>query len=151
MANQLAFEPRKTDPRIELRRRLEAAPDEHAEALLVAYDVLQEAHDQGILDAVHGALRAKDTIIGEVARYAADPAALNALRHVIAVGKMVGSFNPEPISNMAREAYRAMEDRKRPEKPPTLWQLFRRMTHEDTRRGLSFLTTMLQALGRATR
>ena len=102
MANQLAFEPRKTDPRIELRRRLEAAPDEHAEALLVAYDVLQEAHDQGILDAVHGALRAKDTIIGEVARYAADPAALNALRHVIAVGKMVGSFNPEPISNMAR-------------------------------------------------
>ena len=44
-----------------------------------------------------------------------------------------------------------MEDRKRPEKPPTLWQLFRRMTHEDTRRGLSFLTTMLQALGRATR
>lgn len=151
MANPLPFTPKKADPRTELQRRLAAAPEEHAEALLVAYDVLEEAHRQGILDALHGALRAKDTIVTELAKYAADPVNVNALRHVIAVGKMVGSFDPEPISSLAREAYLSMEEHKRTKKAPSLWQLSRRMFHEDTRRGLSFLTSMLAALGRATR
>jgi uncharacterized protein YjgD (DUF1641 family) len=34
-------------------------------------------------------------------------------------------------------------------KPPSLWQLFRRSTNEDARRGLSLLTTMLVALGKS--
>ena len=73
------------------------------------------------------------------------------MRHVIAVGQMVGSFDPEPISNLAREAYTAMETQRRESRPPSLWQLFKRMTHPDARRGLSFVTSMLGALGRAWR
>jgi uncharacterized protein YjgD (DUF1641 family) len=151
MAEPIAFTPAKGDPRTELQRRLAAAPSEHAEALLVAYDLLEEAHKQGILDALHGAIRARDTIASLAARYAAEPVNINALRHVIAVGQMVGSFDPEPISNLAREAYTAMETQRRESRPPSLWQLFRRLTHPDTRRGLSFVTSMLAALGRAWR
>jgi uncharacterized protein YjgD (DUF1641 family) len=151
MANPLPYVTRKADPRTELQRRLAEAPTEHAEALLVAYDLLGEAHRQGLLHALHGAVRAKDTIVSELARYAADPVAINALRHVIAVGKMVGSFDPEPISSLAREAYTAMETHKQETEPPSMWQLFRRISHKDTRRGLAFLTAMLGALGRATR
>ena len=151
MANPLPYVPKKADPRIELQRRLAEAPSEHAEALLVAYDLLGEAHRQGVLDALHGAVRAKDTIISELARYGADPVAINALRHIIAVGKMVGSFDPEPISTLAREAYTAMETHKRETEPPSLWRLFGRLFDRDTRRGLGFLTAMLGALGRATR
>jgi uncharacterized protein YjgD (DUF1641 family) len=151
MAVPVAFTPKKADPRVELQRRLEAAPNEHAEALLVAYDVLEEAHNQGLLDALHGALKAKDTIISLLAQHAAHPANMNALRHIIAVGQMLGSFDPEPISAFAREAYTVAENERRESKPPSLWQLFKRVNHPDARRGLSFATSMLAALGRAWR
>lgn len=151
MAEPIAFAPKKADPKTELQRRLAAAPNEHAEALLVAYDLLAEAHRQGILDALHGAVRAKDPIVSILANYAAEPVNINALRHVIAVGKMVGSFDPEPISVFSKEAQAAVETHKRESKPPSLWQLFRRMSQPEARRGLSFLTSMLAALGRATR
>lgn len=151
MAKPLPFVPKKADPRMELQRRLEAAPMEHAEALLVAYELLGEAHRQGVLDMLHGAMRAKDMIATEAARYGADPALINAVRHVIAVGKMVGSFDPEPISALSREAFNAMESHKAQREAPSMWQLAKKMFHEDTRRGLSFVTSMLAALGRATR
>lgn len=151
MANPLPYVPKKADPKTELLRRLDEAPMQHAEALLVAYDLLGEAHRQGILDALHGAVRARDTVVSELARYAADPVAINALRHVIAVGKMLGSFDPAPISGLAQEAYAAMETHNRETDAPSIWQLFRRLFHKDTRRGLAFLTSMLGALGRATR
>ena len=149
MANPIAFTPKEADPRVELQRRLDAAPTEHAEALLVAYDLLEEAHRQGILDALHGAVHAKDTIVSLLAKYAAEPVNLNALRSLIAFGKLVGSLDPEPLANMASETYRAMEAHKLEQKPPSLWQLFRRMTRPEARRGLSFATLMLEALGRA--
>ena len=151
MAQPIAFTPQKTDPKFELQRRLAAAPNEHAEALLVAYDLLEEAHKQGILDALHGAVKAKDTIISLLAKFGAEPVNINALRHVIAVGQMVGSFDPEPISNLAKEAHTAMETESRESRPPSLWQLYKRMKQPDTRRGLSFVTSMLAALGRAWR
>ncbi len=151
MALPVAFSPKKADPRVELQRRLEAAPNEHAEALLVAYDLLEEAHRQGVLDALHGALRAKGTIVTLLAEYGSDPVAINALRHVIAVAKMLGSFDPEPISNFAREAYTVAQNERRESHPPSLWQLFKRVNHPDARRGLSFATSMLAALGRAWR
>jgi uncharacterized protein YjgD (DUF1641 family) len=44
-----------------------------------------------------------------------------------------------------------METQRRESRPPSLWQLFKRMTHPDARRGLSFVTSMLAALGRAWR
>jgi len=151
MAKPVAFTPRKADPRLELQRRLEAAPSEHAEALLVAYDLLEEAHKQGILDALHGAIKARDTIATLLAQFAAEPVNINALRHVISIGQMVGSFDPEPISNLAKEAHSAMDTQRRESQPPSLWQLYKRMNQPDTRRGLSFLTSMLGALGRAWR
>ena len=151
MAQPVPFTPKTADPRTELQRRLAAAPNEHAEALLVAYDLLQEAHNQGILDALHGAVKAKDTIISLLAKFGTETVNINAVRHVIAVGQMVGSFDPEPISNLAKEAYTAMETQRRESRPPSLWQLFQRMRHPDTRRGLSFVTSMLGALGRAWR
>ena len=46
MANPLPFKLAITDPHQELERRLARAPREHAEALLVAWDLLQTAHQQ---------------------------------------------------------------------------------------------------------
>jgi uncharacterized protein YjgD (DUF1641 family) len=151
MAIPIAFSPKQADARTELQARLASAPLVHAEALLVAYDLLEAAHDQGILDALHGAISAKDTIVEELAKYTADPINVNLLRHVLAVGKMIGSFDPEPVSQFSKEAVDAMANHRREEQPPSLWRIFKRMLAPDTRRGLSFLTLMLGALGRAVK
>jgi uncharacterized protein YjgD (DUF1641 family) len=43
----------------------------------------------------------------------------------------------------------AAEEHKREQKPPSLFQLARRASSEDSRRGLSFMTLILSSLGRS--
>jgi uncharacterized protein YjgD (DUF1641 family) len=151
MANPIAFTPKTVDAKQELQRKLAAAPNEHAEALLVAYDLLEEAHRQGILDALHGAIGAKDSIAGMLAKYAVEPASVNAARNVIALGRLMGALDPEPISNFSRQVREATESHPgRETKAPTLLQLFKGIRRPEVRRGLSLLTLALGALGRAT-
>jgi hypothetical protein len=56
MAQPVPLEIPARKPRAELRSRLEQAPEEHAEAVLAAYEVLQELHDRGLLEIMRGAL-----------------------------------------------------------------------------------------------
>jgi uncharacterized protein YjgD (DUF1641 family) len=149
MANPIRFSPKAVDPKLELQKRLAAAPNEHAEALLVAYDLLEETHRQGILDALHGAIGAKDTIIGLLAQYSAEPISVNAIRNLLALGKILGTLEPEPLSQLSKEMAVALESHKREQQPPSLWQIFKRATSADARRGLSFMTLMLTAVGRS--
>jgi uncharacterized protein YjgD (DUF1641 family) len=151
MAQPIRFKPKEADPKTELLRRLEAAPVQHAEALLVAYDLLEDAHKQGILDALQGAISARDTIVGLLAKYSAEPMSVNAFRNALALGKMLGSVDPEPLSRLSKEIFTAVETHQQEAQPPSLWALFKRVRQPDTRRGLSFLTLMLSALGRATK
>jgi hypothetical protein len=69
----IAFDIPVRDPRQERRARVEAAPAEHAEAVLAAYDVLQALHDRGILDQLRGALGAGDKIVGRAVEAARAP------------------------------------------------------------------------------
>ena len=149
MANPLPFKPASADPRTELKRRLESAPTEHAEALLVAWDVLQSAHDQGVLDAFHGLIAAKDTIFGKLAEYAKLPEGVASLRNVISLAKILGTLDPETLDCLSQSLRRAALTHAREEKPPSLWQIGRRVASEDGRRGLSFVTLMLSSVGAA--
>jgi uncharacterized protein YjgD (DUF1641 family) len=150
MANPIAFKPKSVDPKLELQRRLDAAPTEHAEALLVAYDLLEEAHRQGILDALHGAIGAKDTIVGLLAKYSAETISVNAIRNLLILGKMLGALDPEPLSQMSKHMAEAIGTHQRESEPPSLWTLMKRALTPEARRGLSFMTLMLGAVGRAT-
>jgi len=127
MANPIAFTPKNVDPKLELQRRLAAAPNEHAEALLVAYDLIDEAHRQGILDALHGAIGARDTILSILARYSAQPISVNALRNLLALGKLLGTLDPEILARFSNEAGAAAERHARETQPPSLWQIFKSM------------------------
>jgi uncharacterized protein YjgD (DUF1641 family) len=151
MANPIPFIPKSTDPQLELQHRVAVAPLEHSEAILAAYDLLEEAHRQGILDALQGAMGARDVIAETVANYAAQPESVNAMRNMLALGKLLGAIDPDPLSRFSNEVYSAFETYKQEEKPPTLWQLLMRFRHADTRRGLSLLMAMLSGMGRANR
>src|SRR6185437_10341659 len=97
MAKAINFKPAPVDPSIEYERQLAAAPQEHSEALLSLIDMLQTAHDQGLLDLVHGALGAKDIITGKLAEYAKLPEGVAAIRNLLAMGKLLSAIDPETL------------------------------------------------------
>lgn len=152
MAAPVEFEPKSVDPKLELQRRLAAAPEEHAEALLVAYDLLEQAHREGVLDALHGMMGARSTILGLAARYAAEPESTNAVRNLLSIAKIMGTLDPEPMSQLSKDMVDAKQNNHRGDRPaPSLWHTIRRMWEPDTRRGLALFTSVLAALGRGSK
>ena len=151
MAHPITFKPQPVDYHKELMRRVEAAPREHAEALLVAWDLLQTSHDQGILELAQGLIGGKDVIAGKLAEAASIPESVNAIRNGIAAARILGSLDPDMLQRLAQGIDKATKEHAEEKEPPSLWTLFRRSTCPDARRGLSFLTSLLVALGRAAK
>ena len=151
MAHPITFKPQPVDFHKELMRRVDEAPREHAEALLVAWDLLRTSHDQGILELAQGLIGGKDIIAGKLAEAANIPESVNAIRNGIAMARILGSLDPEMLQRLAKGFDDASKEHQQEEAPPSLWTLFRRSTSADARRGLSFMTSLLVALGRAAR
>ncbi|HEX3968378.1 MAG TPA: DUF1641 domain-containing protein [Edaphobacter sp.] len=149
MAKPLEFKPVPLDFKADLVRRLEKAPDEHAAALMAAYDVLEAAYDEGLLDILHGMIASKDTIITTLSRYASQPEGIAGLRNLLTAAKILTELDPEVLGQISKAMAGATEEHRREEKPPSLFQLARRANSEDSRRGLSFLTMVLSGLGRS--
>ena len=149
MAKPVAFIPITVDFEADLRRRFEKAPAEHAAALLAAYDVIEAAHQQGLLSILHGMILSKETIITVLAKYAAEPGSIVAIRNLLTSAKLLGELDPELLENLTKVMGKATEEHKQEAQPPSLWQLYRRATSEDSRRGLSFMTLVLSGLGKS--
>jgi uncharacterized protein YjgD (DUF1641 family) len=149
MAKPIDFKPVTADFKADLQRRLEKAPEEHAAALLAAYNVLQAAHDEDLLDILHGLIASKDTIIGTLARYASQPEGIAGIRNLLAAAKILAELDPEVLDHVSRAMVKATAQYKSEQKPPSLFQLARRATSEDSRRGLSLVTLILESLGRS--
>lgn len=172
MAHAISFKPAPLDPHLELMKRLDAAPREHAEALLVGWDLLQTAHDQGILDLAQGLIGGKDIITGKLAEAANLPESLAAIRNGIAMARLLASIDPDMLQRLARalgeetqdtaerekiaashgtKAAAAAMKQKKADDPPSLWQMLKMAVSADARRGLGFGLKMLTALGKATK
>ncbi len=106
MARPISLELPPRDPREELRKRLEEAPIEHAEALLDSYELLQQLHDHGVLELLRGALGASDKLIEAAVDAANSDESVRAIRNAIILGKMLGSINPEVLQCFAIAAGR---------------------------------------------
>ena len=148
MANPLKFTALH-DPKKELQHQLDMAPLEHAEALMVCYQLIQTAHENGTLELVKGLLGGRDVIVGKLAEYAKLPGGIAAIRNLLAAGKILMALDPETLDGLSRSIMTATEQHKAETKPPSLWQLGRRATSEDSRRGLSFMTLLLGAIGKS--
>ena len=91
----IAFKPVTVDFKLDLQKRLEKAPDEHAAALLAAYDILEAAYDQGLLDIVRGMIASKDTIITTLAHFARQPEGVVGIRNLLTAAKILCELNPK--------------------------------------------------------
>jgi uncharacterized protein YjgD (DUF1641 family) len=149
MANPIAFKPITVDFKLDLQRRLEKAPNEHAAAMLQAWDVLEAAHEAGVLDLLHGMLESKDTIINTLSKYASQPEGVAGIRNLLTAAKILTEVDPELLERISKVMVSAKEEHKQERTPPSLFQIAKRANSEDGRRGLSFMTLILSGLGRS--
>ena len=150
MAHPITFTPQPTDTHLELMRKVEAAPKEHAEALLVAWDTLQTAHDQGILDLLQGLIGGRDVIAGKLAEAAVLPESVNAIRNLIALGRIVAALDPDMLHRLAKAMDQGLQGPKPDGDTPSMFRILRQATSPAGKRGLSFAVQLLVALGTAT-
>ncbi len=148
MAQPIAFEPQPYDAREELRKRLEAAPAEHAEALLESYELLEQLHKSGTLRVLTGALAAGDKILGTAVDAARSPEAVRATRNAILLGKMLASINPEILEGIVAAMGETLGSYKKPViEPPGLFALLSQFRHKELRRSVALINRFLETLG----
>jgi uncharacterized protein YjgD (DUF1641 family) len=149
MAQPIPLEIPPRNPRAELQSRPEQAPEEHAEAVMAAYEVLQKLHDRGVLEIMRGALAASDEILEKVVDSARTPEAIRAIRNLLFWRQILGSIEPEWFKGIFQAIpegiAQATAER---EQPIGLFGLFRRLTSRDSLRGLAAAVDFLQAFGR---
>jgi uncharacterized protein YjgD (DUF1641 family) len=130
------FEP--VDSRDDLLRKVKAAPAEHAEAILAAYQVLEKLHEKDVLSTLNGLLGAKDIVVDRCADVVSSREMVNLLRLALIAGNLVKQLNPDDLDGVLQEAAG---------KPPGLFQIARRMNSKDARRALGVFGSVLNILG----
>ncbi len=148
MARPIAFEVPPYDPRESLRKRLEAAPIEHAEALLESYELLQQLHTTGTLRLLTGALGAGNQILETAVDAARSCEAVCATRNAILLGKMLASINPEILEGIVAAVGETLGSYKKPViEPPGLFALLSQFRHKELRRSVALINRFLESLG----
>jgi uncharacterized protein YjgD (DUF1641 family) len=153
--------------REELRRRLDQASAENAEALLALWKLLEAAHQHHVLEIATGAIASSADIITRLADAGATEPAIRGIRNVLLLSELLGSLDPEalhalvkhlpPVTTQAAAEFKAAAASStavkaaEADKPPSLWQIFRRLTSEDSRRALGLIAGLTAALGRSLR
>ena len=149
MAQPISLEIPPRNPRAELHSRLELAPEEHAEAVLAAYEVLQQLHDRGVLEIMRGALAASDDILEKVVDNVRTPEAIRTIRNLLVCSKIIGSIETERFKGILEAIPEGLaQAAAERERPVSFFGLLRRLTSKDSLRGMSAAVDFLQAFGR---
>ncbi|MGA2729979.1 MAG: hypothetical protein ABSE96_19380 [Terracidiphilus sp.] len=148
MARPIPLELPPRDPREELRKRLDQAPIEHAEALLDSYELLGKLHEHGVFELLRGALGASDKLIETAVDAAKSDEAIRALRNAIILGRVLGSINPDVLQCIATAASETLGCYDKPViEPPGLFSLLSQFRHKELRRSMALINRFLEKLG----
>jgi uncharacterized protein YjgD (DUF1641 family) len=148
MAIPISLELPPRDPRQELRKRLEEAPIEHAEALLDSYELVQKLHDHGVFQLLRGVLGASDKLVETAVDAAKSDDSVRAIRNAVILGKMLGSINPEVLQCFAAATSETLGCYDKPViEPPGLFSLLNQFRHKELRRSMALINRFLEALG----
>jgi uncharacterized protein YjgD (DUF1641 family) len=128
------------DARIDLIKKLESAPAEHAEAILQAYELLQQLHEKGILELLTGVLTGGEAVLNHVVGLISSPTAITATRLGLMMVNTLGSIDADKIS----AALAAGE-----KEPPSLLAIGKQATSKEARRAMAVGLGLLTAFGEA--
>jgi hypothetical protein len=134
------FTPR--DSRDDLIRRLEEAPEKHAEAILNAYELLQRLHEKGLIDIANGLLSASDTVIERVTDVVSSKQAITALRLALICGKLIDGVDPDKVSAILSVPRN---------KPHTLWRVIKQAVASYFRLVLVTAIELVKVFGHSVR
>src|SRR2546427_11677378 len=99
MAQPIAFHaPAKAAPTN--MERLRTAPEEHAEAVLSAYELLQLLHDRGVLNLLRGLVDGGDELISTITTAVDRPESIRAIRNFLLLTKFFGSIPSDVLSSL---------------------------------------------------
>ena len=147
MARAIGLEVMPRDPREELRRKLEHAPEQHAEALLESYELLQQLYDSGVLRLLRGALGSGDTLLETAVNAANSAEGIRGLRNAIILGKMLGAINPDLLQGFAVAMSETLGCQRPMVEPPGLFKLFAGFRQPELRRSMALINRFLEILG----
>jgi len=148
MALPISLELPPRDPREELRKRLERAPVEHAEALLDSYELLQQLHEHGVFELLRGALAASGNLIETAVDVAKSDDSIRAMRNALILGKTLAAINPDVLQCVALAASETLGCYDKPViEPPGLFSLLSQFRHKELRRSIALINRFLEKLG----
>lgn len=148
MARPIALEAPPRDLRKEREELLEEARLDHAQALLDAYELLEQLHQSRALDLLRGALGASGQLTENLASAADTPQAVRGLRNLILLAKMLGSIDPEVMESITFAAGETLgRQANNISEPPGLWQSFKQLRRREVRRTLGLINRFLEILG----
>ena len=127
------------DSREDLARRIREAPNEHAEAILAAFALLEKLHDAGLLSLASGLISAGDTIIDRLADVADSRQALSALRATLIFGSILNTLD-------ADELHKAMQIE---EKDASLLHILKGLTTKESRQVAMIGVNLMNVIGKA--
>jgi uncharacterized protein YjgD (DUF1641 family) len=123
-------------------RRLEAAPREHAEAILEAYALLEQLHSAKLIATANGLLSAGDVVVDRLTDVVSSPQAVTLLQVSLILGDVVTSLNATRVQEVVAQTKAAT---------PSWFSLLRRLFSADTRRTLGLTLGLLEAVGNSLR
>jgi uncharacterized protein YjgD (DUF1641 family) len=137
------------NPQRELDVRLQQAPVKHAEAILAAYEVLQDMHDHGVLELMRGTLGGGEKVLEQVVAVASGPESIRVSRNLLLLITTLGEIDPALLSDLTRAIPRALVQANAEEaKPPGLFKLMSTFWNKDFRRGLAAFNDLLVMFGK---
>jgi uncharacterized protein YjgD (DUF1641 family) len=147
MAQPILLQLPRPDPREALYDRLKTAPQEHAEALLNVYDILQELQDRKVLELAKGALGSSEKVLQILVDVANKPEMIRGIRNVMILVKVANCFEPELLEGLAQAVQEGLAEARDP-KPIGLWQLTKKLLSQQSRRVLVFAASVVQSVGK---
>jgi uncharacterized protein YjgD (DUF1641 family) len=127
--------------------RLRNAPEQHADALLSAYELLQLLHDRGVLELLRGLVGGGDGLIGTITAAADTPESIRAMRNFMLLTKFFASIPPDVLHSLV-DTVSAGAEREKAHKAPGLLSLLWRLRNEDSRHAAAVGLDLLEGLGK---
>ena len=128
------------DARVDLIKKVEGAPVEHAEAILQTYELLQQLHEKGILELLTGVLTGGEAVLNHVVGLISSPTAITATRLGLMMVNVLGSIDPDKISTALAAGSK---------EPPSLLTMGKQATSKEARRAMAVGLGLLTAFGEA--
>ena len=146
MAQAISYTPVQPDGH-GLSGHLRDAPNDHAEALLSALELLQVLHDRGVLNLLRGLVGAGDQVVDILTQAVNSPEAIRGIRNFLLLTKFFASIPPEILDSLVKTA-EAGAAREKANQPPGLLQLLRRMNSENSRHAFAVMLDLVEGLGK---